>query len=103
MEDSNSVSMSNVLVSAQRDFCKVHMRLYLNTSNAIKGFGIGPGPIQLSIPCLDLAFDHLRTCSYEATDNPVKRYTENKVSNFVIEFLGFALPPLTDLVSNLNG
>lgn len=52
----------------------VHMRLNLDTSNAVTGFALGPDPIQLStglklkFPCLDLAGDDLRTCSYEANE-----------------------------------
>lgn len=50
------------------------MRLDLDTSDAITDFASGIGPIQLStglkleFPCLDLAGDDLRTCSYEATE-----------------------------------
>lgn len=50
------------------------MRLDLDTSNAVTGFGLGPGPIQLptglklKFPSLDLAGDDLRTCSYEADE-----------------------------------
>lgn len=50
------------------------MRLDLDISSAITGLASGLGPIQLStglkprFPCLDLAGDDLRTCSYEARE-----------------------------------
>lgn len=50
------------------------MRLDLDISNIITGFACGLDSTQLStglklkFPCLDLAGDDLRTCSYEATE-----------------------------------
>lgn len=77
------------------------MRLDLDTSNAITGFASGLGPIQLStglklkFPCLDLAGDDLRTCSYEATELTLWRdILRMNYRILMIKYLRLALPLL---------
>lgn len=77
------------------------MRLDLDTSNAITGFASGLGPIQLStglklkfpFPCLDLAGDDLRTCSYEPTELTLWRdILRMNYRILMIKYLRLALP-----------